>query len=320
MAGKGTRLRPHTHTTPKPLLELAGKPMLAHVLDRVKELKPKEAVFIVDEGNDTTKLKKYLEKNYGFKAHFMVQKERKGVGHAIHEANELFSNEEVLILFADTLIEANLKDFRKKNPDGIIWTKEVEDPRQFGVVFLHEGYISKLVEKPEIPHSNEAIVGMYYFKNSDHIFGALKYIIDNDIKGKGEYQLTDAIQIMIDRGALLESQPINMWKDCGNVESLLEANRYLLKNINLKTKPEKSVIIKPVSIAPGAEIKNSIIGPNVSIGRDSIIENSVVKESILGKETEVKEMVLKESMLGNNTKIKSNSKKINIGDNSESEY
>ena len=311
MAGNGTRLRPHTITTPKALVELAGKPMLAHVLDRLKSLKFSEVILIVNEENE--RLKKYIEKNYGYKVSFRVQTERKGDGHAVYQARDAFEDEPVFIMFADTLMEANFNKLDKKS-DGVIYTKEVENPRAFGVVFEHEGHITKIIEKPETPESNKAIVGTYYFKSSKKLFESLDFVIKNNITSKGEYKMADAIQVLIDQGSLFKTAPVSVWKDCGTMESLLDANKYLLKGMDIKTKPKTSVIIKPVSIQPGVEIKNSIIGPNVSVGRDTIIENSILQDSIIGSDSEINGVVLTDSIIGKNARVTSKHKNLNVGD------
>ncbi|MFT4261050.1 MAG: sugar phosphate nucleotidyltransferase [Candidatus Woesearchaeota archaeon] len=314
MAGHGTRLRPHTFTRSKALYEVAGKPILGHVLDRIKGIDVNEAIFILDEYNKD--LEMYLKSNYKFKCSFVLQKERKGVGHAIYETRNAFKkNEDVFVLFVDTLIEADLKNISKGVHDGVIWTKRVEDPSNFGVVFLHEGYISRLIEKPDVPDSNQAIVGMYYFKSSDMLFDSLKHIIKNEIKNKGEYQLTDAMQHMINIGCKLISKDVSVWEDCGSVENMLEANKYLLNKIDIKSKnPNTSVIIKPVFIDVGAEISNSVIGPNVSIGKDCVIDGCIIKNSIIGEESVVRGANLDGSMIGNKSKVSGKGASLNIGD------
>ena len=198
MAGKGKRLKPHTNTMPKALVEVAGRPILAYILDSVSTLNIDKVIFIVDR--DNPELREFLTKNYKFTPIFVQQREQKGVGHAISGARKYVGNEDVMILFGDTLIEADLKSVKKIKGDGIIWTKQVSDPRKFGVVFMYNGYISKLIEKPDMAVSDQAIVGMYYFKKPNDLFEALDYLIKNDIQTKGEFQLTDAIQLMITRG------------------------------------------------------------------------------------------------------------------------
>lgn len=315
MAGKGTRLRPHTLTTPKALVELAGKPMLAHVLDRIKVLKPKEAIFVVDERNH--QLESYLNKNYPFKSKFVVQKERKGAGHAIYQTKEVFgSKDKVFVIFADTLIEADLSSVKTRS-DGVIWTKKVEDPSNYGIVHTEKNYVVQLIEKPEVPTSDQAIVGMYFFKDSDMLFRSLTYIIENEIVSKGEYQITDAIQYMINQGAKIRTSPVNIWQDCGTTQMLLDANKYLLKKSNIKSKPTTSVIIPPCHISDGVKIKDSIIGPNVSVGKDSVIVGSIVKNSIIGRESKLKEVNMDESIVGNSSEVIGTFKSISIGDYSK---
>lgn len=319
MAGKGTRLRPHTFTTPKALVELAGSPMLAHVLDSIKELNFDEAIFVVDQ--EYLGLGKYLTKRFGFKVSFVMQKERLGNAHAIYLTKQLIKDDsDVFVLFADTLIEANLKGLKRIDFDGVIWTKEVDDPRKYGVVFKDGDVITKIIEKPEVVDSNEAIVGMYYFKSSAKLFESIETLIDEDMKTKGEYQLADAIDLMIRNNSVFKSSKVKIWQDCGTIPSLLEANEYLLRKLKLRhdSTPKTSVIINPVFIDKGAQIKNSIIGPNVSVGKDVIIENSILKNSILGDESKVLDVTLKDSVIGKKAKVSnSDQKRLNVGDWSE---
>jgi len=319
MAGKGTRLKPHTHTTPKALVHVAGKPMIGHVLDNLSSIKFDKAIFIVDE--DNAELRELIKKEYPFEAVYIQQKERKGIAHAINGARKHANNDEVVIIFADTLAEGDFKIIKNHKNDGIIWTKQVKDPSKFGVVFEYNGFISQLIEKPENPISDLAIIGMYYFKNSTKLFDAMEYIIKNDIKTKGEYQITDAIQVMIDNGAKLIASNVKVWQDSGTIPNIIDTNRYLLE----KNKPKviattNSVIIKPVFIEKDAQIIGSIIGPNVSIGKDAKITKSIISNSIINKNATVENAVLKDCMIGKNTKVKGSSNKLNIGDSSEIHY
>jgi glucose-1-phosphate thymidylyltransferase len=319
MAGTERRLKPHTHTTPKAMLHLAGKPLLAHLLDSVSSLNMEQVVFIVDK--DNPELRNFISTKYSFQATYIQQKELKGVGHAIYGAKKHFKDEEVLILFADTLIEADLSVLKKNKADGIVWTQQVEDPRKFGVVFLHQGYISRLIEKPETPVSDLAIVGLYYFRNSSELFSSLEHLIKNDIKTKGEYQLTDAIQLMINKHVKLVSKQVTTWKDCGTPENLLEANKYLLEKKKAKfAVPKNTVVISPVYIGEGARITNSVIGPNVSIGSKAEIRESIIKDSIINKEASIIDANLQGCIVGEKTKVRGSAKKLNVGDFSEIHY
>jgi len=319
MAGKGTRLKPHTNTTPKALVEVAGKPLLSYILKSVSGLKIDSAIFIVDK--DNPELREFIKENFPFKAIYVQQKEQKGVGHAIYGARKYASDDDALILFADTYIEADMKNVGKTRSDGIIWTKKVDDPRKFGVVFMYNGIVSKLIEKPDMPVSDKAIVGMYYFKKMNELFSALDYLIKNDIKTKGEIQLTDAIQMMITKGAKIEARDVGVWKDCGTIANLLDANSYLLKRMKSKNFPTKnSVIIKPVLIEKGATVINSVIGPNVSISKNAVIVDSIISQSIINKDASVRGAILKECIIGRHSKVHGAVKKLNLGESSEIHY
>ncbi len=319
MAGKHPRLKPHTQSKPKALLELAGKPIIGHLLDSVSKLGVDMVVFIVDE--DKPKLKKYISDNYSFQAKYILQKERKGVGHAIYGAKKYVNDDELAILFADTIINADIRKIGRGQSHGIIWTKKVEDPRSYGVVFEHEGKITRLIEKPETPVSDQAIVGLYQFRNPKGLFDALKYLIDNDIKTKEEYQLTDALQIMINKGLALVSREVNVWKDLESPESLIETNNYLLKQAKQKTGSHKSsIILPPVYIGEGAKLFNSIIGPNVSIGKNARVSNSIVRNSIINRNAEINNANIEECIIGKETRVEGTPKKLNIGDSSEVEF
>jgi glucose-1-phosphate thymidylyltransferase len=316
MAGKSAKLSPFTTTTPKPLIHVAGKPILGHLLDRLSQVKISEAIFIVDE--DNPELKTYISKNYKFKAKYIQQKERRGVAHAIYGAKGAFHKEEVMILFADTLIETDLSNIGKLKADGIIWTKQVQDPRDFGVVFIYDGLITQMIEKPETPISDKAIVGLYYVKDSDKLFSAVDFLIKNKIMTKGEIQLTDAFQIMINKGYKIVSGDVKVWHDCGTIPNLLEANRYLLSKIKTSDGDLKNtVIIKPVFLEKGCKVYDSVIGPNVSIGRNAKINSCIISDTIIGENAVVDSAILNECTLGKNSKVFAARKKINMGESSE---
>lgn len=316
MAEKSTGLGPHSHTTPKALIHVAGKPLIAHVLDSVSDLKIDKVVFIVDE--NYPELREHIKKNYSFEAVYIKQRELKGSAHAIYGAKKHALNDEVLVLFGDSLVEANLSKISKCEHDGCIWTKKVDDPRDFGVVFLYEGKITRLIEKPDNPISDHAMVGMYYFKKGSDLFDAIQHILKHEITTDNAFQLTDAIQVMINNGLFLSSENVDDWLDCGSIPNLLKANNYLLeKNRGRTISGDNSVIIKPVFIEDGVQVRNSIIGPFVSVGKGVSIKNSIIKNSIINEGAEIKDASLSECMIGKHTVVKGAAKKLNIGDASE---
>jgi len=315
VAGIGTRLRPLTHTAPKVLLHVAGKPILAHVLDGLKGLRIDEVIFVI--GFMGEKIIEYVRKNYKFKSTFIKQKELKGVGYAVYSATRrIKKGEPLLIILGDTVFEMNLKPVIRKNYDSL-GIKEVEDPRRFGVVKLKDGFASKLIEKPDKPISKKALVGVYYIKSSQLLKKTLWEIIDKDIRTRGEYQLTDALQLMINEGVKFSTFDVEGWYDCGKPETLLETNRHLLARIKKTRQIKGSVIIPPVFIPKSCQVENSIIGPNVSVGESAVIRHSVIKNSILGEKSEVNFCLLDSSLVGNNSQVLGKFQKLNVGDSSE---
>jgi glucose-1-phosphate thymidylyltransferase len=315
VAGIGTRLRPLTHTSPKVLLHVAGKPILAHVLDGLKGLRIDEVIFVI--GFMGEKIIDYVKKNYKFKSTFIKQRELKGVGYAVRAATKrIKKGEPVLIILGDTVFEMNLKPVIRKNYDSL-GIKEVEDPRRFGVVKLKNGFATELIEKPDKLISKKAIVGVYYIKSSQLLKESLQEILDKDIRTRGEYQLTDALQLMINKGAKFSTFDIESWYDCGKPETLLETNRHLLARIKKTRQIKGSVIIPPVFIPRSCVVEHSIIGPNVSVGEDAVIRHSVVKNSILGEESEVSFCLLDSSLVGNYSQVLGKFQKLNVGDSSE---
>ena len=319
-AGTGTRLRPHTHTRAKPLVRVAGKPVLCYILDELKKMKNvTEVIFIV--GYLGSQIEDFVNRNYTFKTRFIVQKELKGQAHAIKLA-EQYIKEDVLIWFVDTLSDANIKKLQKTKADGVIYVKEHPDPERFGIVFPDKnGVIQKIVEKPKNPPSNLANIGLYYIKNSKAMFNAIDYLIEKNMQTKGEFYIVDAFNVMINKGSKFIAEKVSFWEDCGKPETLLQTNRFLLsngRNKGLKTKT--SLIIEPVHIEKGVEIHNSIVGPYVSVARNSVIKDSVVRNSILGEGSCVQGSQIEESLIGAYAKVKGFYKRLNVGDDSEIIY
>ncbi|PIN79113.1 nucleotidyltransferase [Candidatus Woesearchaeota archaeon CG_4_10_14_0_2_um_filter_33_10] len=318
LAGKGTRLRPHTFSKPKPLLRVAGKAVLGHIIDKLKPLDVEEIIFIT--GDMQEKIKEYVNSNYKYKARYIKQDELLGDGYAINLAKE-YVKEDVLIVFVDTIFETDLSKIKNVKSDGVVWVQEVDDPRRFGVVVLKNDHIEKIIEKSDEPISNLAIIGLYYIKNSSLMFHCLDEIIKCKLKSKGEFRLADALGLMIKNGARLNALEVDQWLDCGKPETLLSTNRYLLKNgFNKEIKTTNSVIIGPVYIEDKVKIENSIIGPNASIASGCVIKNSIVKDSIVGENAVIENAALNKSLVGDDALIKDAFKKINVGDNSEIDF
>ncbi len=315
-AGIGTRLRPHTYTLPKALLYVAGKPIIAHILDDVVPLAPSSIVLIV--GYKGELIEQFIRKKYPqLTVDFVFQEERRGIGHAVDLTRKVAdTGEPLLIVLGDTIIKTDLHKIvaQKTNTLGV---KEVEDPRRFGVAEVAGGRITRLVEKPQEPASNLALVGLYYLLDGKGLFAAVREIIERNITTNNEYQITDALQLMIGRGVAFAPFAIDEWFDCGKPEAMLETNRKLLKNGPSTPPIEGSIIIPPVSISPGAEIVNSIIGPYVSIAERCVIHSSVVRDSVVSEGATVTDALLESSLIGANAVIRGGFKKLDVGDSSE---
>ncbi len=317
VAGAGSRLRPHTYTIPKVLLNVGGKPILAHILDKLISEKITKATFVI--GHLGEMIKNFVNSEYPeMNCEFVVQKELSGLGHAIYTAVPTFDDDEIFIILGDTIFDVNL-DSVFNNKCSMIGVKEVENPERFGVAVLKDGEVEKLVEKPTKPVSNLAIVGLYYISNAQVLSECLNELVKKDIRTNGEIQLTDALQMMHERGEKICTFPVEGWYDCGKQDTLLETNKILLDDKCTDKEFENVVINNPVFIADDAEIKNSIIGPYATISKGSKISESIIKNSIIGERSEIKASLLENSIIGNNTMIKGSYKKLNTGDSTEIE-
>lgn len=320
VAGIGTRLRPHTHTQPKSLIPVAGKPILAHIIDQLVTVGVNDFVFIIGYLGD--KIEEYILKSYpNINATFVIQTTGKGTGHAIWLAKEQINNDPILIVFGDTICEVNWKEIIEA-PHSLLGVKKVEDPRQFGVAEVNEeNKITRLIEKPAIPKSNLALVGIYKINETKDLMSCLDNIIDSNIKNQNEFHLTDALMCMVSMGVNFYTYNVASWFDCGKKEILLQTNQLLLKRGNFaEVDPESvqnSIIIPPVFIDKGCKISNSIIGPNVSIGENVLIESSIIKETIIGPFAELNYAVLNNSLIGNDASLQGTVHSLNLGDSAE---
>lgn len=320
VAGVGTKLRPHTFTQPKALIPLAGKTVLSIIVDQLKEGGITEFIFIV--GYLGEKIQNYVQAQYPeIKSHFLFQNDRQGIGHAIKLAREVVNGDEALIVLGDTIAEYNVRTIIESDTS-MIGVKKVDDPRTFGVAEIcNDAEISHVVEKPHIPKSNMALVGIYKIKETEMLFECLDSNISAGIKTHGEYSITDALDCMIKKGAEFKAFKVDSWFDCGKPNTLLETNATLLKKFSNKADLppgyENTVIIQPVSIGKGCDIKNSIIGPNASIGDNTVIDSSIIKNSIIGSFSNLFDIVLDDSLIGSDTVIRGETRSLNIGDNTD---
>jgi len=324
VAGAGTRLRPHTYTQPKPLIPVAGKAIIAFIIDQLVEQGVRDFVFII--GYLGEKIQLYVEKKYpSLNKEFVVQQSREGSAHAIWTARKALQNtDDIFIFFGDTIVDVDINEFLKSETS-CVGIHEVADPREFGVIELGEdGFVKKLIEKPKIPRSNQALVGLYRIKEVDKLLNIIEEQINNKNQTHGEYQLTDALMGLINQGVQISAIPVNNWFDCGKSEILLETNAMLLDKEGYASSNlphfDNTIIIHPVSIGKNCQITNSIVGPHVTIGENTQINYAIIKESIIGNYARIEEVVLQSSLVGSDAAIKGLRQSLNIGDNTEIDF
>ncbi|MBR9991117.1 MAG: NTP transferase domain-containing protein [Gemmatimonadetes bacterium] len=320
LAGKGTRLRPHTYTTPKPLLHVGGRPVMSYILDDLRELGVDEAVFIT--GYLKEKIEDYIGSEYSdFTAHFVEQPVQNGTAGAVQLAEE-YVDSDCLIIFVDTLFDADLSLVKRLPEDyaGVIWAKEVEDYQRFGVIVKDdEGSMKRIVEKPTDPISKLANIGLYYIRDWKLLFEGIRATMVGPKGKSGEYYLTDAFQYMIDHGAKIRVEEVTGWYDCGQLETLIDTNRYLLEN-GRDRRPDgglDSRISDPVRIEEGVTVENSEIGPNVTVETGSVLRNVKLRDCVIGASTTIEDSDLHDSMIGDNVTVRGVNGVVSIGNDSQ---
>jgi glucose-1-phosphate thymidylyltransferase len=327
MAGRGSRLRPHTLTVPKPLVHVGGKPIVHRLVQDIAEMcdeKIDEIAFIVgDFGKDVEQELMNVAEELDAKGSIFYQEQPLGTAHAVLCASEKLEGP-VIVAFSDTLFKAEFKISDKQ--EGIIWVKQIEDPSAFGVVKLNEsGTITDFVEKPEEFVSDLAMIGIYYFKSGEDLKSELNYLIEKDQKKGGEYQLPDALRRLTEKGTAFIPGKVSAWLDCGNKNVTVETNHQVLnfesqKGNSLVSESAEiieSIVIQPCFIGEGVKINHSVVGPHVSIGENTVIEDSRISNSIVQQNSMISNMVLKDSMIGSFVKAKNTAKDLSLGDYTE---
>lgn len=324
VAGTGARLRPLTYTQPKPLIPVAGKPIMSYMIEKLLAAGIQEFVFII--GYLGEKIKDFVEKTYPqIRKEFVTQEERLGSGHALWTAKDKFRDaNEIIVFFGDVIIEADLQHIIQ-TPGSVIAVKKVADPREFGIVELSDdGAVVRVAEKPRIPKSDLAMVGFYKIAEVQALVDALDYNVFNNIRTYDEFPLTDALMRMIQQGAPFQTATVDRWFDCGKKEVLLETNALLLRKTDYDPSSipvfDNSIIIHPVSIGKHCQISDSIIGPHVTIGDNAHIAHAIVRDSIIGDFASLREVILRHSVIGNDTSITGMRHSLNIGDNTEIDF
>ena len=328
MAGWGTRMRPHTHSKPKPLVSVAGKTSLEHLMDMFKSLpegQDIEYVFIVGPFLGELQIPAFIKENYpDLKAHYVLQHEMKGQSHALWLGREHMHGP-MLMCFSDTLMETDFSFLSHEEADVVAWVMPVPDPRRFGVAEVGaDGWVTRFIEKPQSMENNLVVVGCYYFKSAENLLAAIEDQMQRGIMLKGEYFLTDTISLMIEGGAKVRTQEIGTWLDTGTIDATLDTNKLLLDKLGSnveKFNGSNVEIIEPVAIHETADIKDSKIGPHASIGANCRISNSNISESIIEADCEIQDAVLNRSLIGRQAKVRGRGdghvSQLNVGDNSE---
>ena len=319
LAGKGTRLRPHTLITPKPMLKIAGKPVIDYVMDDLQKLGGIEQVIYIT-GHLKEKVEDYTRSKYPWPSVFVEQKEQRGTADAIGLARP-YVDQPVMVIFVDTIFDADLSVIKRTDTDGIIWVKTVEDYKRFGVVVADkDGNMTRIVEKPSTPISKRANIGLQYIKNWKLLFEGIDHVMKQP-PNKGEYYLTDAFQYMVDQGAKLKVVNVEGWYDAGKLDTLLETNKIMLEKRKMarrpKNLPKDAQVVEPVYIEDGVTIRRSTVGPNVSVSTGSVIEDSKVRDAIIGEKSRILRSELHDSIVGDEVVLEGFKGAGTIGDHSE---
>ncbi|MFV2007196.1 MAG: sugar phosphate nucleotidyltransferase [Longimicrobiales bacterium] len=322
LAGKGSRLRPHTFATPKPLLRVGGRPVMSYILDDLQRLGVEEIVFVVGYLRDV--VREYIESEYpDIEGHYVVQEVQDGTAGALRLAAP-FVDEDVLILFVDTLFDADLTLVRSLREEwaGVIWAKEVEDYERFGVILTDDsGAMTRIVEKPSEPVSKLANIGLYYIRDHKLLFEGIEHTMNSSPGVSGEYYLTDAFQYMVDNGARICTAPVAGWYDCGKLDTLLDTNRHLLETTRGGVDPdavlENTTLVDPVRIEEGVVVRDSSIGPNVTLEKGAVVECSTLVDVIVGDGASIESSSLRGSMVGSRARISDFSGSLSVTADSE---
>lgn len=317
MAGYGTRLRPHTYSRPKPLINVAGQPMLKHLIDSLQVLDIDEYIFIV--GYLGEQLESYVRETYQFRSIFIEQTELNGQSPAVYLAREYLEGP-TMILFADTLFQTDLEVINRTDADGVIFVKEVEDPRRFGVVTLNDQrYISRFVEKPSTMENRQAVIGLYWVRDAALLLDAIETQMSENRQTKNEFYIADAFQIMIEQGAKFKTQDVTVWLDTGKPETVLETNQYLLdhgRDNSREAQNDNVMIVPPVYIHPSAKIDHAVIGPHATIAAECEIRYSIIRNSIIDEGAKVANAILDQSLIGQKAEVTGHYSTLNVGDQS----
>lgn len=317
VAGIGKRLRPHTLTNPKALLNVAGKPILGHIVDGLLDMGVSELIPII--GYKGELIEEYLRSTYDIPMTFVVQGEQRGIAHAVNLTRTHADGAELVIILGDTIIKTDFARIPKVG-DYVLGVHEVTNPGRFGICEVEGGIIRSIEEKPDQPKSNLAVIGLYYFHDSSMLYDACEQIIEKDITTKGEHQITDALQIMINDGAKFHPYTIDGWYDCGKIETLLETNRVLLEAMEPDDGVEGSIIIQPCYLDRDSRIESSIIGPYVSVAKGCEIKNTIISNSILNEGSSLIDVMLEGSVVGAYAEVTGRRSSFNVSDHSQIDY
>src|SRR3989338_2414040 len=300
LAGFGKRLRPHTFTKPKPLINVAGKPVLGHVLDMFAALDNVDEIIFIT-GHLGEQIEEYVRREYPhIRASYFEQKEMTGQSTAIYLAGERLHGP-MLMVFVDTIVKTDLSLLKDPTVEGVAWVKAVPDPRRFGVAEVGpDGYVTRLIEKPSDMHNNLVVVGFYYFRQAELLVDCIREQIERDIRTQSEFFLADAVNLMLQRGLKMRVQAVDVWQDCGKTETVLETNRYLLDNghdNSAQVQAEGFMVIPPVYIHPTAQIERSVIGPHATIGAGCPLDDSIIRDSVVDEGAVVQNGLLAQSLI-----------------------